>query len=92
MLSPADTCVAPVNTVTRGGLRPAHRCAGPCGGSRIRNRRAVSPSAPGWAGTLDPAGPYTVRDPTTSDVVELLAAAGVDGERLEDLMEQGVIA
>lgn len=92
LLGPADTCVAPVNTVAEAVSDPHTAARGLVVEAVSETDGPFRQSAPGWAGTLDPAGPYTVRDPTTSDVVELLAAAGVDGERLEDLMEQGVIA
>lgn len=92
LLGPADTCVAPVNTVAEAVVDP-HTVAR----SLVVDAVSVTDgpfrqSAPGWAGTVRPDGAYEVRDPVASDVGELLGAAGVDAERVEDLMAQGVIA
>lgn len=92
LLGPADTCVAPVNTVAEA-----------VGDPQVTERRLVvdavsatdgpfRQAAPIWAGTAPPEGPYEVRDPTVTDTAELLVAAGLAPEVVEDLMAQGVAA
>lgn len=92
LLGPADTCVAPVNTVAEAVVDPHTLDRGLVTDAVSVTDGPFRQAAPGWAGTVDPDGPYEVRDPASSDVVELLDAAGVDAERVEELMAQGVIA
>jgi alpha-methylacyl-CoA racemase len=92
MLSPADTCVAPVMTVpeiiadeqfdARRDFVPAHdRTAG--------DFRQVGPV---FAGMTQPEEPYEARDMTTTDTDMLLRAAGFADDELTKLHEAGVIA
>lgn len=92
LLGPADTCVAPVNTVAEAVADPHTVARGLVVDAVSDTDGPFRQSAPGWAGTVEPDGPYTVRDPASSDVVELLRAAGMEHQRVEELMEQGVIA
>jgi alpha-methylacyl-CoA racemase len=92
LLGPADTCVAPVNTVAEAVVDPHTLARGLVTDAVSDTDGPFRQAAPGWAGTVDPDGPYEVRDPASSDVAELLHAAGVDAERVEELMAQGVIA
>jgi alpha-methylacyl-CoA racemase len=92
LLGPADTCVAPVNTVAEAVVDPHTLARGLVTEAVSVTDGPFRQAAPGWAGTVDPDGPYEVRDPTASDVAELLDAAGVDAQRVEELMAQGVIA
>ena len=92
LLGPADTCVAPVNTV-------AEACEDPQTVARHLVAEAVSESdgpfrqaAPVWAGTTSPDGPYEVREGTVTDTVELLAAAGMSAAEVEALTEKGAVA
>ena len=92
MLSPADTCVAPVLTVpelvddlqfeARGAfvdaLHPTH------GGFRQ--------VASTFAGTAPPASQYRVRDSDVTDTDELLAAAGLSPAMSAELRRAGVVA
>jgi len=92
LLSPADTCVAPVMTVpeivvdeqfaARGDFVPAHdRAAG--------DFQQVGPV---FAGMERPSTPYEARDLTTTDTDALLRAAGMSDDELAKLHEAGVIA
>ena len=92
LLGPADTCVAPVNTV-------AEACEDQQTVARHLVAEAVSESdgpfrqaAPVWAGTTSPEGPYEVREGTVTDTVELLAAAGMSAAEVEALTEKGAVA
>jgi hypothetical protein len=49
-------------------------------------------SAPIWAGTVEPDGPYEIRDGTVTDTAELLEAAGVEASKVAALLDEGVIA
>jgi alpha-methylacyl-CoA racemase len=92
MLSPADTCVAPVLTVpeivtdeqftARGDFVPAHDAA-------AGDFQQVGPV---FAGMVTPTEPYEARDMTTTDTDTLLRAAGVSDDDLAKLHEAGAIA
>ena len=49
-------------------------------------------SAPVWAGTVDPDGPYEIRDGAATDTTDLLLAAGLDADAVQALSANGVIA
>ncbi len=92
MLSPADTCVAPVLTVpeivedeqfaARDDLVAAHDAV-------AGDFRQVGPV---FAGMARPDAPYKARDMTVTDTDALLRAAGLDADELAKLHEAGVIA
>ena len=92
VLGPADTCVAPVNTV-------AEAVADEQYGARGVVVDAVS-SPTGRSGSPRPSGPAPSRRtaPTRSatarvtDTAELLAAVGLDAGRVDELVGTGVIA
>jgi alpha-methylacyl-CoA racemase len=91
-LGPADTCVSEVLTV----------------GEAVDNEQVVArelvvdavsdtdgpfrQSAPTWAGTVPPDGPYRVRDGRVTDTAELLVSLGLDADRVEELTTSGAIA
>jgi alpha-methylacyl-CoA racemase len=92
LLGPADTCVAPVNSVAEA-----------VGDPQVTERRLVvdavsatdgpfRQAAPIWAGTTPPEGPYEIREPTATDTAGLLVAAGLSPAAVEDLVTQGVVA
>lgn len=92
LLGPADTCVAPVNTV-------AEACTDEQVVARGLITDAVSvtdgpfrQSAPIWAGTVASDGPYDVPDGAATQTRELLEAAGCDSADLEAWLAEGVIA
>lgn len=92
MLSGGDTCVAPVQSVAEVGADPQfeHRRAfvearSPDVGS-FRQTGAV------LAGMVPPAEPVAIRTGQFSDTAMLLEAAGMQKERIEDLMGKGTVA
>jgi alpha-methylacyl-CoA racemase len=92
LLGPADTCVAPVNTVAEATEDPHTLARGLVVDAVSATDGPFRQAAPTWAGTDDPDGPYEVRDGTATDTVELLAAAGYDATTIEGLAAEGVIA
>ena len=92
MLGPADTCVAPVNTVAEAVDDAQYVARGLVVDAVHADRGTFRQAAPIWAGTVAPDGPYEVRDAAVTDTVELLASAGVDEDRVRDLESSGVIA
>ena len=92
-LAAADTCVSPVLAVdelvddeqyrARRAFVTAHRPAG------AGSFRQVGPVLAGMSGAGDD---VTAGDPTRSDTVAWLAAAGVAAERIDGLLEKGVVA
>jgi len=92
VLGPGDCCVAPVNTVAEATVdeqflarRVVLDAEHPVAGS-FRQVAAV------WAGTVEPNEPVVVPDAAISDAVELLTEAGVDPDRVRQLVEDGVVA
>ncbi|MEX0767410.1 MAG: hypothetical protein WD029_02955, partial [Microthrixaceae bacterium] len=53
---------------------------------------AFRQSAPTWAGTVAPDGPYQIRDAAVSDTSELLSLIGMDGSQIAQLEHSGAIA
>jgi alpha-methylacyl-CoA racemase len=91
-LSPADTCVAPVNTVPELVDDPHYRA---------RNVFVDAHSAEhgtfpqvGWvfAGQAREQATPEIRDVGVTDTTDLLAAAGYSAGEIDDLLEQGVVA
>lgn len=92
LLGPADTCVAPVNTVAEACEDPQNVARGLVVDAVSETAGAFRQAAPVWAGTTAPDGPYEVRDGTLTDTGELLLAAGVPAPQLEALTEKGAVA
>lgn len=92
LLGPADTCVAPVNTVAEACEDPQNVARGLVVEAVSETAGAFRQAAPVWAGTTAPDGPYEVRDGTLTDTGELLLAAGVPAPQLEALTEKGAVA
>jgi len=92
-LAAADTCVSPVLAVdelvddeqylARGAFVTAQRPAG------AGSFRQVGPVLAGMPGAGED---VTAGDPSRSDTVAWLVAAGVDTERIDELLEKGVVA
>ena len=49
-------------------------------------------SAPTWAGTVAPDGPYQIRDGAVSDTMELLTQLGLAESEIAELEVSGAIA
>ncbi len=92
LLGPADTCVAPVNTVAEAVEDPHNTARGLVVDAVSATDGPFRQSAPGWAGTVPPDGPYEVAPTDSTDTAGLLAACGFEPDRIEGLLEQGVIA
>ena len=92
LLGPADTCVAPVNTVAEACEDPQNVARGLVVDAVSETAGAFRQAAPAWAGTTAPDGPYEVRDGTLTDTGELLLAAGIPASQLEALTEKGSVA
>jgi alpha-methylacyl-CoA racemase len=92
LLGPADTCVAPVNTVAEAVEDPQTVARGLVVDAVSATDGPFRQSAPIWAGTTPPERPYEVRAGDVTDTTELLAAAGVEDARIQQLIEGGVIA
>ncbi len=97
-LAGADTCVTPVLSVSElvddehFAARHAfvEAAAPPSAADRVPGRfRQVGPV---FAGMERPAEPVATTDPTRTDTDALLAAAGVDGDRIAAMRARGVLA
>jgi alpha-methylacyl-CoA racemase len=91
-LGPADCCVAPVNTVAEAIDYPQYTARGMVVDADHVSEGRFRQTGPVWAGTTLPGAPYPVREGTTTDTAELLAAAGYDIDRINALTAAGVIA
>jgi alpha-methylacyl-CoA racemase len=91
-LGPADTCVAPVNTVAEAVSDEQYVARRSIADAVHVTEGPFRQSAPIWAGTVTPDGPYEIRDATVTDTAELLGAAGYDLGAIERLADEGVIA
>jgi alpha-methylacyl-CoA racemase len=92
LLGPADTCVAPVNTVAEATRDPQVVARALVVDAVSATDGPFRQAAPIWAGTTPPDGPYEVRDGTVTDTADLLAAAGYDAATVQRLADEGVIA
>ncbi len=92
LLADADTCVAPVLDVAE-AVAQAAASAGP--GVVVD---AVGPDGPRrqlgplLAGTVAPAEPVVLPDPTVTATGALLGAAGLGDDQVADLLDRGIIA
>ena len=91
-LGPADTCVAPVNTVAEAVADEHYTARGVVVDAEHDTAGRFRQTAPIWAGTARPDGPVRIRDATATDTVELLATAGLDRAEIGRLLEAGVVA
>lgn len=91
-LGPADTCVAPVNTVAEALVDPQYASRGAVAEARHATEGPFRQLAPIWAGTVPPDGPYGISDGAVTDTAALLAEAGFDEAEIEALEKEGVIA
>ncbi len=91
-LGPADTCVAAVNTVAEAVLDEQYVSRGSVVDAVSATEGPFRQSGPIWAGTVEPDGPYDVREATLTDTAALLGAAGFDAAAIESLVESGAVA
>lgn len=91
-LGPADTCVSEVNSVAEAVLDPQYVERGLVVDAVSDTDGEFRQSAPVWAGTVAPDGPYRVRDGHVTDTAELLASVGLPTERVDELVQTGAIA
>jgi alpha-methylacyl-CoA racemase len=91
-LGPADCCVAPVLTVAEAIDDPQFVARGMVVDADHATEGAFRQTGPVWAGTSKPDGAYPVREGTTTDTEDLLAAAGYDADRITELIDAGVVA
>jgi len=91
-LGPADTCVAPVNTVAEAVADEQYAARGAVAEAIHVTEGQFRQSAPIWAGTLPPGAPYAIRAATVTDTDQLLTAVGYDRDAIDRLTEQGAIA
>jgi alpha-methylacyl-CoA racemase len=92
LLGPANTCVAPVNTVAEAVADEQYRSRGAVVTAEHPDQGTFEQTAPIWAGTVEPVEPIAVPDATLSQTRKLLTAAGLDAERIDALEREGVIA
>ena len=92
VLGPADTCVSEVNTVAEAVADEQYAARGVVVDAVSDTDGPFRQSAPVWAGTVAPDGPYRVRDGAVTDTAELLAGLGMDTARIDELVTSGAIA
>lgn len=91
-LGPADTCVAPVSTVAEVVDDEQFLARGVVTSATHPTAGELRQASPIWAGTMQPEGPYELREGTVTDTAELLTAAGLDREQVARLLDAGVVA
>jgi alpha-methylacyl-CoA racemase len=91
-LGPADTCVSEVLTVAEAVDSEQVEARGLVVDAVSDTDGPFRQSAPVWAGTVPPDGPYRVRDGRVSDTAELLVSLGLDAARVDELTTSGAIA
>ncbi len=92
LLGPADTCVAPVNTVAEACDDEHYVARGNLADAVSATDGPFRQSAPIWAGTVAPGDPYDVPDGAATQTAELLMAAGCADADVEAWLAAGVIA
>jgi alpha-methylacyl-CoA racemase len=92
LLGPADTCVAPVNTVAEAVTDEQYAARGLVADAVSDTDGPFRQAAPVWAGTTPPDGAYRVRDGHLTDTTDLLVAAGLDPSAVQALVDEGAVA
>jgi alpha-methylacyl-CoA racemase len=92
LLGAANTCVAPVNTVAEAVADEQYVARGLIADAVSDTAGAFRQSAPTWAGTVAPEGPYQIRDGEVSDTKELLELLGMSAAEMSQLAQSGAIA
>ncbi len=91
-LGPADTCVSEVNSVAEAVLDEQFVARGVVVDAVSDTDGPFRQSAPVWAGTVPPDGPYRVRDGSISDTAQILTSLGMDPATVDELSSTGAIA
>lgn len=91
-LGPADTCVSEVNSVAEAVVDEQYVARGVVVDAVSDTDGEFRQSAPVWAGTVAPDGPYRVRDGQVTDTAELLTAVGMTPAQVDELVSTGAIA
>ncbi|MEI2697176.1 MAG: CoA transferase [Microthrixaceae bacterium] len=91
-LGPADTCVSEVNSVAEAVVDEQFVARGVVVDAVSETDGPFRQSAPVWAGTDAPDGPYQVRDGSVSDTAQILESAGIDPATVDELVSTGAIA
>ena len=91
-LGPADTCVSEVNSVAEAVVDEQFVARGVVVDAVSETDGPFRQSAPVWAGTDAPDGPYRVRDGSVSDTAQILESAGIDPATVDELVSTGAIA
>lgn len=92
LLGPADTCVAPVNSVAEAVEDVQYVARHNVADAVHVSEGPFRQSAPIWAGTTPPSGPYEIRDGAETDTVSLLRAAGFSDDEVAGFVDRGVVA
>jgi len=92
VLGAANTCVAPVNTVAEAVVDEQYVARSLVASAVSDTAGEFLQSAPTWAGTVAPDGPYQIRDGAVSDTMELLTQLGVSESEIAELEVSGAIA
>lgn len=91
-LGPADTCVAPVNTVAEAVTDEQYDARRLVVDAESATDGPFRQTAPVWAGTVDPPPVYAVPDGTVTDTQALLTGAGLSADEVRALVESGAVA
>jgi alpha-methylacyl-CoA racemase len=91
-LGPADTCVSEVNSVAEAVVDEQYVARGLVVDAVSDTDGEFRQSAPVWAGTVAPDGPYRVRDGHVTDTAELLTSLGMTPAQVDELVSTGAIA
>jgi alpha-methylacyl-CoA racemase len=91
-LGPADTCVSEVNSVAEAVVDEQYVARGLVVDAVSDTDGEFRQSAPVWAGTVAPDGPYRVRDGKVTDTAELMTALGMTPAQVDELVSTGAIA
>jgi alpha-methylacyl-CoA racemase len=91
-LGPADTCVAPVNTVAEAVDDEQVVARGLIADAVAPEAGEFRQAATIWAGTDVPDAPYEIRDGSATDTVDLLVTAGLGPDEVERMRVTGAIA
>lgn len=91
-LGPANTCVSEVNSVAEAVEDEQYTARGVVADAVHADAGPFRQTAPIWAGTVAPDGPYEIRDAAVTDTAALLRSVGIHDDRVRDLESSGAIA
>jgi alpha-methylacyl-CoA racemase len=91
-LGAANTCVSEVNSVAEATVDEQYVARQVVVDAVHVDEGPFRQSAPVWAGTVPPDGPYEIRDGALTDTAELLSGLGLDAADIEKLLDTGAVA